>query len=353
MRMTADACMGLLAQATKRAAKVVAIQCVFLILMLCVSWQALASSVGMGHWGWAPMQSPKDALAENLKDSALLTVTCDAEGGDDCNSDQSQPIHLFVDASDCPFDKVDSLASLSKLLQNVAKHAGDIQQASVHKEFVPQGVTILTLQRTGHSSVHTWPEENAALFDLVVQPTKTLSVASIFAEEVRSLLGCKTVIIDEQNRRLEMGSPPEVQNRVNLTQVLRSAPLHRELAKHLIVDLAGCPEATLQDSALLYTVVGEAGRIANLTEVGTITRNFPAATDRQSLKSSFQRSMHAAVLMEESHIALHTLPDSGVASLDVMTCAPLSDAQALAIEEAVQQRLSCINVGTALRVRGI
>ena len=97
---------------------------------------------------------------------------------------------------------------------------------------------------------------------------------------------------------------------------------------HLTADLSGCPAAVaaMTDPQALRACCLEAVRAAGLQPVGELFHRFPAPG-----------GVTGAVLLAESHLAVHTWPESGVVTIDAFVCNVSSDNSARA--EALVQRL--------------
>ena len=80
---------------------------------------------------------------------------------------------------------------------------------------------------------------------------------------------------------------------------------------HLTADLGGCDpkRAAMTDVAALRTTCLAAVRASGLTPVGELCHRFPAPG-----------GVTGVVLLAESHLAVHTWPELGAATLDVYVC---------------------------------
>jgi len=77
---------------------------------------------------------------------------------------------------------------------------------------------------------------------------------------------------------------------------------------HCILELYGCPAAVLNDAQKIQQALREASRIAKSTLLGEIHHAFEP------------HGVTALALLAESHISVHTWPETGYAALDVFTC---------------------------------
>ena len=78
--------------------------------------------------------------------------------------------------------------------------------------------------------------------------------------------------------------------------------------KHCILELYSCDPAKLDDEAFLRTAITNAAKRAGATLLNLITPRF----DPQGVTG--------LALLAESHISIHTWPESGYAAVDVFTC---------------------------------
>ena len=80
------------------------------------------------------------------------------------------------------------------------------------------------------------------------------------------------------------------------------------VGKHCILELYSCDPAKLDDEAFLRTAITNAAKRAGATLLNLITHRF----DPQGVTG--------LALLAESHISIHTWPESGYAAVDVFTC---------------------------------
>jgi S-adenosylmethionine decarboxylase len=80
------------------------------------------------------------------------------------------------------------------------------------------------------------------------------------------------------------------------------------VGKHCILELYGCDSARLNDEAFLRDTITTAAKRAGATLLNLITHAF----DPQGVTG--------LALLAESHISIHTWPESGYAAVDVFTC---------------------------------
>lgn len=80
------------------------------------------------------------------------------------------------------------------------------------------------------------------------------------------------------------------------------------VGKHCILELYECDAAKLDDEAFLRNAITTAAKRAGATLLNLITHHF----DPQGVTG--------LALLAESHISIHTWPESGYAAVDVFTC---------------------------------
>jgi len=78
--------------------------------------------------------------------------------------------------------------------------------------------------------------------------------------------------------------------------------------RHLLVEYRGCDATLLNDRAFIENVMRQAAVVAGATEVGSIFRNFNP------------QGVSGVVVVEESHLSIHTWPEYGYAAVDFYTC---------------------------------
>jgi S-adenosylmethionine decarboxylase len=80
------------------------------------------------------------------------------------------------------------------------------------------------------------------------------------------------------------------------------------VGKHCILELYDCDPARLDDEAFLRTAITTAAKRAGATLLNLITHRFEP------------QGVTGLALLAESHISIHTWPESGYAAVDVFTC---------------------------------
>lgn len=91
-----------------------------------------------------------------------------------------------------------------------------------------------------------------------------------------------------------------------------ASPLHHLISetvgKHCILELYGCDSTKLDDEAFLRDTITAAAKRAGATLLNLITHRFEP------------QGVTGLALLAESHISIHTWPESGYAAVDVFTC---------------------------------
>jgi len=84
--------------------------------------------------------------------------------------------------------------------------------------------------------------------------------------------------------------------------------MQKPLGRHLLFDLFDCDRTSLNDREFLRTVTLEAARRADATIVTDVFHQFNP------------QGLSGVVVIAESHVAIHTWPEHGTASVDVFSC---------------------------------
>ncbi len=90
----------------------------------------------------------------------------------------------------------------------------------------------------------------------------------------------------------------------------------RRLARHCLIELTDCPEAAISRTTSVERAMREAARRAGATIV----------------KSEFHQfapyGVSGVVIIQESHLTVHTWPEYGYAAVDLFTCSEEMDIEA-------------------------
>ncbi len=80
------------------------------------------------------------------------------------------------------------------------------------------------------------------------------------------------------------------------------------LGYQTLIELHGCNSKKINNSTLVEVTLLEAAKIANLTVVNTTIHSFSPI------------GVSGVIVIEESHIAIHTWPEHNYVALDFFTC---------------------------------
>lgn len=95
---------------------------------------------------------------------------------------------------------------------------------------------------------------------------------------------------------------------VAVNTALPSTPISDAVGKHCILELYDCDSVKLNDEAFLRDTITSAAQRAGATLLNLITHHFEP------------QGVTGLALLAESHISIHTWPESGYAAVDVFTC---------------------------------
>jgi S-adenosylmethionine decarboxylase proenzyme len=84
--------------------------------------------------------------------------------------------------------------------------------------------------------------------------------------------------------------------------------MSRSLGTHILIEYYGCPPERLNDPARIREAMLEAARRARATIVTDVFHRFNP------------HGVSGVVVIAESHVAIHTWPEHGCASVDVFSC---------------------------------
>jgi S-adenosylmethionine decarboxylase len=85
-------------------------------------------------------------------------------------------------------------------------------------------------------------------------------------------------------------------------------PVSDTVGKHCILELYDCNHERLDDEAFLRNAITSAAKRAGATLLHLVTHRFEP------------QGVTGLALLAESHISIHTWPESGYAAVDVFTC---------------------------------
>ena len=79
-------------------------------------------------------------------------------------------------------------------------------------------------------------------------------------------------------------------------------------SKHLLLELYSCDSEKLNDESFLRCILNRAAKLANATVLNLISNKFEP------------QGVTAIALLAESHISIHTWPESNYSAIDIFTC---------------------------------
>jgi len=94
-------------------------------------------------------------------------------------------------------------------------------------------------------------------------------------------------------------------------QILSSLSDQQELShqsKHLLLELYRCDREKLNDESFLRCILNRAAKLAKATVLNLISNKFEP------------QGVTAIALLAESHISIHTWPESNYSAVDIFTC---------------------------------
>ena len=95
------------------------------------------------------------------------------------------------------------------------------------------------------------------------------------------------------------------------SQILSSFSNDQELihqSKHLLLELYGCEYDKLNDESFLRCTLNKAAKLAKASVLHLISNKFEP------------QGVTAIALLAESHISIHTWPESNYSAVDIFTC---------------------------------
>ena len=105
------------------------------------------------------------------------------------------------------------------------------------------------------------------------------------------------------------------------------------VGKHCILELYECDPSRLDDEAFLRTSITTAAKSAGATLLNLITHHFEP------------QGVTGLALLAESHISIHTWPESGYAAVDVFTCGDhtMPEQACAVLSEALQSKRQALH----------
>ncbi|HTW86166.1 MAG TPA: adenosylmethionine decarboxylase [Candidatus Sulfotelmatobacter sp.] len=93
----------------------------------------------------------------------------------------------------------------------------------------------------------------------------------------------------------------------------RSHEQLKALGTHIVCELSGCDAAKLTDVEAVREMMQAAARAANATVIETAFHRFQP------------QGVSGVVVIQESHLSIHTWPETGYAAMDFYTCGDHTD----------------------------
>jgi S-adenosylmethionine decarboxylase len=90
---------------------------------------------------------------------------------------------------------------------------------------------------------------------------------------------------------------------------MNPSSVHHPRGRHLLLDLSGVEAAPLSDQDGIEGLLRAAAKLAGATPLGAQFHHFGAGA-----------GVTGVVLLQESHISIHTWPEHGFAALDIFMC---------------------------------
>ena len=115
------------------------------------------------------------------------------------------------------------------------------------------------------------------------------------------------------------------------SQILSSFNDEQKLShqsKHLLLELYRCDHEKVNDESFLRCTLTKAAKLANATVLNLISNKFEP------------QGVTAIALLAESHISIHTWPESNYSAVDIFTCG-----QNMLPELAGQYLIEALNAG--------
>ena len=96
-------------------------------------------------------------------------------------------------------------------------------------------------------------------------------------------------------------------NNQNLSSLSNDQKLSHK-SKHLLLELYRCDREKLNDESFLRCILNRAAKLANATVLNLISNKFEP------------QGVTSIALLAESHISIHTWPESNYSAVDIFTC---------------------------------
>jgi len=100
----------------------------------------------------------------------------------------------------------------------------------------------------------------------------------------------------------------EIYKKNQILSSFHDDPKLRHQSKHLLLELYRCDREKLNAESFLRCILNRAAKLANATVLNLISNKFEP------------QGVTAIALLAESHISIHTWPDSNYSAVDIFTC---------------------------------
>lgn len=75
--------------------------------------------------------------------------------------------HIMIDMTNLPPQRVNNPAALKSLILNLIKAKGLTYISHLEHEYQPHGYSLIIILAESHLSLHTWPEQNSCMLDVI------------------------------------------------------------------------------------------------------------------------------------------------------------------------------------------
>ena len=100
----------------------------------------------------------------------------------------------------------------------------------------------------------------------------------------------------------------QIQKKSQILSSFRDEQKLSHQSKHLLLELYRCDCEKLNDESFLRCILNRASKLANATVLNLISNKFEP------------QGVTAIALLAESHISIHTWPESNYSAVDIFTC---------------------------------
>jgi len=112
--------------------------------------------------------------------------------------------HLIIELIDCPFDIINSVEKVEKIMNAAADKMGATIVESRFHNFSPIGVSGVVIIKESHLTIHTWPEHGYAAVDIFTCGKIDLKAGGAYLEKELKAKSVKQKMI---GRGIELGIP--------------------------------------------------------------------------------------------------------------------------------------------------